>query len=109
VRAASEASVKPPPRLGLIVSTFLFSVLAGAVAYGAVAIAFTLATSNGNAKAAAAGAGYALGAFGAPIASGVYLARRRGWSGLRALRFAAVVTLLIHAALLPIALAALAM
>jgi hypothetical protein len=108
VRVTSEASVKPPPRLGLILSAGLFSVLAGAVAYGAVAIAFTLATSNGNAKAAAAGIGYVLGAFGAPIASGVYLARR-GWSWLRALRFAAVVTLLIHAALLPVALAALAM
>ena len=107
--ASDDSGNSKGRRLGLIVSAGLLSVLAGAVAYGGVAIASTLATSNGDAKAAAAATGYALGAFAAPIASGVYLARRRGWSRLRAVRFAAFVTLLIHAALLPVALAALVM
>jgi hypothetical protein len=107
---ASEGHVRSmPPRRGLIISAVVFSVLAGAAAYGGVAVALTLAISNGNAKAAAAATAYVLGAFGAPILSAIYLARRRRWGSWQAVRFAAVVSLLVHAMLLPVALAAFAM
>jgi hypothetical protein len=93
----------------LVVSAGLLSILAGVVAYLGIAIVFAVASSNGNAKAIAASAAYVSGAFGTPIVAGVYLARSRGWGRLRAIRFAAAVSLLVHAALLPVALAALAM
>lgn len=110
MRTVSEASVKQPvSRLGSVVWAGLLSVLAGAVAYVGVALAVTLVSSHGNASAFAAGTSYVLGAFGGPIFLGVFVARRRGWSGLRAVRFAAVVSLLVHLALSPIALAAFAM
>jgi hypothetical protein len=110
MRTTNEVSVKPPkPGLGLIVSVGLLSLLAAAVAYVGFAVAVTLTMANGDARALAAGTTYALIAFGAPIVCGIYLARRRGWSRLRAVRFAAVALLVVHAPLLPVALAALSM
>ena len=87
----------------------MLSLLAGLIAYAGLTIAFTLVCSNGDAKSAAIGSAYLAGAFGAPIAGGVYLTRYLGWSRLRAIRFAATISLLVHTALLPVALAALAM
>jgi hypothetical protein len=92
-----------------VLSTGLLSVFAAAAAYAGIALAFTLASSNGNAKAVAASTAYVLGAFGAPILTGLYLARYRRWGWLRGVRFAATVSLVVHALLLPVALAALAM
>ncbi len=92
-----------------MISAGLVSLVVGAIAYVGTALAFTLATSNADAKAVASSAGYLLGAFGFPILAGVGLARSRGWTCLRVVRFAAVVSLLVHVALLPIALAAFTM
>jgi hypothetical protein len=106
----SEADTpSPSSQTGLIVSAGLFVVLAALLAYGGIVVALTLATNNGDAKAAAAATGYVLAAFAAPVLGGVYLARRRRWVWLRGIRFAAVASLLVHVALLPVALAAFAM
>lgn len=110
MRTAREAgTASPQRRAGLALSTGLLSLLAGGIAYVGIAIAFTVARGNGDAKALAASAGYVTGAFGVPIAAGFYLARSRGWGTLRAIRFAAAVSLLVHVTLLPVALAALTM
>lgn len=94
-------------RLGLLLSAGFLSVLAGVVGCAGVVVAFTLSTSNGNTEAALAGVAYVLTAFGAPVGTGIYLVRSRRWDGLRAVRVVASGSLLVHAALVPVALASL--
>ena len=101
-----NANAAPP---GLALSAGLLSLVAGIAAYLGIAIVLTVASSNGNATAIAASAAYVSSAFAAPIVTGVCLAHSRGWGRLRAIRFVSAVSLLVHAALLPVALAALAM
>jgi hypothetical protein len=96
-------------RLPLLARAALLSLLAGATAYFGLAVAFAIILSNSNAKAVSIGIAYLLSGFGAPIATGFYFARSRGWDWTRAISFAAAVSLLIHGALVPVALAALAM
>jgi hypothetical protein len=82
----------------LVVSAGLVALVAGVVAYIGVALAVTIVSSNRDAKGIAALGGYLTGAFGAPLAAGVFVTRWRGWGRLRAVRFAAVVSLLVHVA-----------
>lgn len=92
-----------------VASAVIACVLALAVAYGGIAVALSATTANGDTRAVAAMVGYAVAALGLPIVCGVHLARRQGWSRLRSLRFAALVSLLVHVVLLPVGLAAMSM
>jgi len=93
----------------VVLSASLLSVLAGAAGYMGIAVAFVLVTNNGNGKAYATGAAYLLAAFVFPILAAGYLVHSRRWPWVRALRLGASVCLVVHACLLPVAVAALAM
>ena len=93
----------------LWVSTGLLTLLAATAAYVGIAVALSLATANNDGGAAVACTGYGCAAFVAPAVVGYHLVRSRGWSVPRAIRCAAGLSLLVHVALVPVALAAMAM
>lgn len=96
-------------RLIRTASTVLLALAAVGVGYLGIGIALLIVSINRDAKAVAGAMAYLLGAFGVPIAAALYLSRRRNWNGSRAVRLALILTLLVHAGLLPIALAVFAM
>jgi len=96
-------------RIVRIGSTAILGAVALFVAYLGIGVALVMITTSGDIRAIAGGMAYALTAFGAPVATALYLSRRCHWDGLRAARLGIILVLLIHVALLPYAFAVFAM